>query len=122
MFPTWRFEIGGGILEKRITMPYLQNTVYVVYQWEGAGPLRMQIRPYIGFRGHDKPLQIEPRASLPVKFFEGCCEIRLPDEAPLLKLCLCPAGREFNFDEKESGTLFYRVERDRGHEALAQFY
>src|SRR5262249_62080744 len=30
--PVWRYELGGMILEKRLLMPHLQNTVHVNYR------------------------------------------------------------------------------------------
>ena len=39
--PVWRYEIGGVAIEKRVLMPYGQNTVHVSYRLvEGEGPVR----------------------------------------------------------------------------------
>lgn len=122
MVPTWRFDLGDGFLEKRIIMPYSQNTVYVVYRLEGTKPVRMNLRPYVTFRGHDGPLRDDLKWPIPVRVFQGCCEFNLVEEAPSLKLCLRPSGRAFTFEEKNSGPLLYRVERDRGHDHLAELH
>ncbi|MFP5212141.1 MAG: glycogen debranching enzyme N-terminal domain-containing protein, partial [Acidobacteriota bacterium] len=29
--PVWRYEIGGFVIEKRVLLPYMQNSVYVNY-------------------------------------------------------------------------------------------
>ncbi|TAJ98610.1 MAG: glycogen debranching protein [Candidatus Manganitrophaceae bacterium] len=122
MVPTWRFDLGGGILEKRIIMPYSQNTVYVVYRFEGKRPIRMSLRPYITFRGHDGPLRDDLKWPIPVKIYQGHCEFRPVEEAPSLRLCVRPKGQAFTFQEKSSGPLLYRVERERGHDSLTELY
>src|SRR5688572_32065437 len=39
--PVWRFEIEGVVVEKRLLLPYRQNTVHVTYRLlEGEGPVR----------------------------------------------------------------------------------
>src|SRR5579884_3004345 len=122
MVPTWRFDLGEGVLEKRIIMPYGQNTAYVVYRFEGSRPIQMNLRPYVTFRGHDEPLQANLKWPIPVRIFQGCCELNLAEEAPSFKLCLRPGGRAFHFDEKNSGPLLYQVEQERGHDFLAECY
>ncbi len=122
MVPTWRFDLGDCLLEKRIIMPYGQNTAYIVYRLEGTQPIRMNLRPYVTFRGHDGPLRDDLKWPIPVRVYQGCCEFNLVEEAPSLKLCLRPSGRAFTFDEKSGGPLLYRTERDRGHDHLAELH
>ena len=55
--PVWRYELSGFVLEKRLLMPYRQNTVHVTYQLlAGNGTLRLGLRPAIHFRPHDAPV------------------------------------------------------------------
>ena len=52
--PVWRYEFDGIVLEKRLVMPYRQNTVHVTYQLlAGAGTVRLGLRPAVHFRSHD---------------------------------------------------------------------
>src|ERR1051326_5975287 len=49
--PIWRYDINGYILEKRLLMPHLQNTVHVSYKLlSGNGPVRLRLRPSMHFR------------------------------------------------------------------------
>src|SRR5947209_189843 len=51
--PVWRYEVAGFVLEKRLIMPYRQNTVHITYRLvSGSGRLRLGLRPAIHFRGH----------------------------------------------------------------------
>ena len=55
--PVWRYEIAGFVLEKRLLLPYRQNTVHVTYHLlAGTGRLRVGLRPAIHFRKHDEPV------------------------------------------------------------------
>lgn len=53
--PVWRFEISGILVEKRIVVPNVQNTVFVTYRLLLQGPesLLLELRPSMGFRGHE---------------------------------------------------------------------
>src|SRR5678815_963099 len=52
--PVWVFEAGGMLFEKRIVMPYRQNTVHVNYRiLSGEGTATLELRPAIYFRPHE---------------------------------------------------------------------
>src|SRR6202140_3745495 len=43
--PVWRYEVEGFVLEKRLLMPYRQNTVHISYRLlAGNGKLRIALR------------------------------------------------------------------------------
>src|SRR5690606_20833978 len=43
--PTWRYEVDGHLIEKRVILPHEQNSVHVSYQLlEGEGPVRIKLR------------------------------------------------------------------------------
>ena len=49
--PVWRYEVDGFVLEKRLLMPYGQNTVHITYHLlAGNGKLRLGLRPAVHFR------------------------------------------------------------------------
>ena len=55
--PVWRYEIDGMILEKRILMPFQQNTVMIDYRLRAGGEnLRIHLRPSFHFLPHDAPV------------------------------------------------------------------
>jgi predicted glycogen debranching enzyme len=46
--PVWRYTLKGCTIEKRLLMPYGQNTVHVTYHLlEGDGALRLSLRPSV---------------------------------------------------------------------------
>ena len=55
--PVWRYEVDGFVLEKRLLLPYRQNTVHITYRLlSGKGTLRLGLRPAMHFRSHDAPV------------------------------------------------------------------
>ncbi|CDR33991.1 amylo-alpha-1,6-glucosidase [Criblamydia sequanensis] len=58
--PVWRYEINDIILEKRILMVHLQNTVHITYQLlSGPSSLLLKWRPYLQFRGYEQSVNLE---------------------------------------------------------------
>src|SRR5437867_7414193 len=52
--PVWRFSKNGIRIEKRVVMPHLQNTTYIVYRLlEGPPGLKLKVRPSLHFRPHE---------------------------------------------------------------------
>jgi predicted glycogen debranching enzyme len=49
--PVWLYRIGEVVIEKRLVMRHLQNTVDVVYTLTAGGPVRLKLRPWASFRG-----------------------------------------------------------------------
>ena len=45
--PIWRFEGEGFVIEKRVLMPYRQNTVHLTYRLlSGPSAVRLEMRPF----------------------------------------------------------------------------
>jgi len=62
--PVWRYELGSVVLEKRLVVPYRQNTVHVTYRLVSApGPVGLRLRPAVHFRPHERPVS-DPLAGL----------------------------------------------------------
>src|SRR5687767_8001908 len=58
--PVWRYEIGQVVIEKRILLPYLQNTVYITYRLLATpSGVRLRLRPSLHFRPHEAPVSSE---------------------------------------------------------------
>ncbi len=63
--PVWRYAIGGVEIEKRIVMPYGQNTVHITYRLlSGDGPVRLTLRPSVHFRPYEAPVDARAVAEL----------------------------------------------------------
>jgi predicted glycogen debranching enzyme len=60
--PVWIYHVRNFVIEKRVSMPHLQNTVHVSYQIRGEGKTpQLELRPAFHFRHHEAPVN-EPLA------------------------------------------------------------
>ena len=112
--PVWRFDIEGRLLERRVIMPYGQNTVYVEYRLTDGNSLRLNVRPFVTFRMLDAPLKDARRPPFPLTICEDRFEMDLLEGAPPLRMCLRPHNGVFVADYVFSRGNSYRVDRDRG--------
>jgi predicted glycogen debranching enzyme len=114
--PVWRYQVGETVLEKRVLLPYGQNTVHVSYRLVQGQPVRLVLRPRLNFRGHEEHV-----AQPPAEYFVEACghryEVR-PREGPLPPLRLFMHGRspELVLDGGSISEFFYRVEWARGYD------
>lgn len=115
--PVWRYEVEGFVLEKRLLMPYRQNTVHISYRLlSGSGKLRIGLRPAIHFRSHDAPVSAPNAHSYTLTVCDDQFEITSGKDLPALRLVVFGRGAAFTFDRKETGSIPYRTEQNRGYE------
>jgi predicted glycogen debranching enzyme len=117
--PVWRYEKGGIRIEKRVVMPHLQNTTYVVYRLiEGPAGLALKLRPSLHFRPHEglvnedvsKQWQLTTAGDRDFEIVNG------EDQYPALKLSVLGSRAVFTRDERAYTHRLYRVEKSRGYE------
>src|SRR5437764_5021410 len=57
--PVWVYHVRNFVVEKRVSMPHLQNTIHVSYQIGGEGkPPRLELRPAFHFRHHENAVDL----------------------------------------------------------------
>jgi predicted glycogen debranching enzyme len=116
--PVWRFEIGGVVVEKRLLLPYRQNTVHVTYRLlEGEGPVRLTLRPSVHFRPHHAPVDSPLGGPYVLTAVDGRYEISASPVLPGLRMLLHGAGGAFTVEGRRYPNVLYRVEESRGYEA-----
>jgi predicted glycogen debranching enzyme len=115
--PVWRFAFDGRTLQRRITMPHGQNTVYVEYRLLEGGPIRLELRPWLTFRMHDGRLGTPGDWPFTVTITRGRVEVQAFPEAPRLNLALTPRrGGVFVADDRWRSRVHYRMEMARGYD------
>jgi predicted glycogen debranching enzyme len=117
--PVWRYEIDGVVVEKRLFMPHMQNTVHVAYQLvDGADSVELALRPSVNFRAQELPVS-EPLGA-PYEFRAHGEEYEVALEGSSLPpLGLKMAGPQATFTLKgmRLDNVLYPVEESRGHQA-----
>src|SRR3954454_11935262 len=55
--PVWRYDVEGLIVEKRLFLPHMQNTVHLTYELlSGAAQVTLWLRPSVNFRAQELPV------------------------------------------------------------------
>src|SRR4051794_31444055 len=115
--PVWRYDVDGFAIEKRLILPYRQNTVHITYKLlSGSGTLRLGLRPAIHFRSHDAPVSTAEGSKYVLTVCDDQFEITSTPELPMLRLMVLGRAPAFTFDRKETRGIHYQIEKNRGYE------
>jgi predicted glycogen debranching enzyme len=115
--PVWRYESEKLIFEKRLIMPYRQNTVHVTYELlQGPGTLRLGLRPAVHFRSHDANVNTGDKQKYVLTVCDDRFEISAGPDLPVLRMMMYGTSPAFTFDRKLTQSVSYRTEHSRGYE------
>ena len=114
--PVWCYEGEGLVIEKRVLMPYRQNTVHLTYRLiEGAVAVRLELRPFMHVRHYESAL----RAALPNPYTLTAVGSRfdvLPGgDLPALHLLMYGGASALTLEGSEAPRR-YLEEQSRGYE------
>jgi predicted glycogen debranching enzyme len=115
--PVWRFEKNGIRLEKRVLMPHLQNTAFVMYRLiEGPPGLSLKLRFGLHFRPHEGLLTAQVPEKWTVVAEGPRIEITDHGNLPALHILMFGANPTLERDVERVPHIIYRIERSRGYE------
>jgi len=122
--PVWRYDIEGLIIEKRVFMPHMQNTVHVVYELlSGADRIEIALRPSVNFRAQEAPVSEPLGWPYELRATGDDLEIALAKSGlPPLRLRLVGDGRSFTLKNKRTDNVLYPVEESRGYQARGDLW
>ncbi|MDO8608376.1 MAG: amylo-alpha-1,6-glucosidase [Phaeospirillum sp.] len=113
--PVWRFERDGLVLERRVAMPYRQNTTVIAYrQLAGDGPVSLEIRPWMHFRGNDGQAD-QPLHMPSVVHADGDRVEVTQGPYPPLRLAVRGASWNLSLDGGRTEEAFYPIEAERDY-------
>ncbi|PYJ10328.1 MAG: glycogen debranching protein [Verrucomicrobia bacterium] len=122
--PVWTYHVRDLMIEKRVLMPHLQNTVHVSYQIAGDGPPpKLELRPAFHFRHHedavDLPLAEPYKLSAVNERYEIVSAKR---KFPPLRMRLCGRASGFTIAPTKIHQVVYRTEQARGYAHEGQLW
>jgi predicted glycogen debranching enzyme len=121
--PVWRYELGTTVLEKRIVMPYGQNTVHISYeQIEGREPVRLSLRPSVQFRSYEAPLDTAAAGHYEIRSSGKRHELHCETDLPPLRLTLAGERAALTLEERGANEVPYEMERARGYESIGSLW
>jgi predicted glycogen debranching enzyme len=116
--PVWRYLEEDCVIEKRLTMPHLQNTTYLTYRLiEGPPSVELELRPSFHFRPHEALVSGLLPDHLRITDTAEGFEVSGDQNVPPLRLTLLAPRKSFTRQEAFRDGTLYRVERSRGYES-----
>jgi predicted glycogen debranching enzyme len=122
--PVWTYHVGDLSVEKRILLPYGQNTAHLSFRLTGGSHgARLILRPRMHFRGHELPVS-ESEDDYRLHVLGRRFEVHSAGATHLPPLRMMLAGRDTEL-VLEGGAwdeFFFRVEAARGYVARGRVW
>jgi predicted glycogen debranching enzyme len=115
--PIWIYHVRDLVIEKRVLLPHLQNTVHVSYQIiGGAQSVRLELRPAFHFRHHEASVDLPLAEPYKLSAVEDRYEITSTRrKLPPLRMRLCGRASAFTIAPSKIPQVVYRTEQARGY-------
>jgi predicted glycogen debranching enzyme len=121
--PVWRYELGELVLEKRLLLPYRQNTVHVSYRLvAGSAPIRLEVRPTVHFRPHEQPVNTPLTDPYALTVVNDRYELQGSAELPRLRFRMHGPAATFQVACETIHRVLYPIERSRGYESTGDLW
>ena len=120
--PVWEFDVEGVRFEKRVLMPYLQNTTHISYRLLSSEPVRLELRPMIAFRLHEAPVNHPLTAPYGVHALGDRFEVLPGGDLPPLRLFLHGQEKAFTVIPELFSSVIYELEQHRGYECCGDLW
>ena len=115
--PVWVYRIDGFTIEKRIVMPYAQNTVHITYRVvAGDGTIRFNLRPSVHYRPYEASVDETPMQSYTIAATGNRYELSAGPELPVMRMMLLGDRAALTLDENDAQGVPYRMEETRGYQ------
>ena len=115
--PVWTYRVREVVVEKRVLLPHLQNTVHISYKVISKGvPPRLELRPAFHFRHHEAPVDADLAAPYKLTAIDGRYEIAAARrKLPPLRMQLHGHESAFTIAPSKIPQVVYRIEQQRGY-------
>jgi predicted glycogen debranching enzyme len=115
--PVWIYRVREVVVEKRVLLPHLQNTVHVSYQVAaGEAPPRLELRPAFHFRHHESSVDAGLAAPYKLTAVDDRYEIAAARrKLPPLRMRMCGRDSTFTIAPAKIHQVVYRTEQQRGY-------
>lgn len=121
--PVWSYSFNDFILEKRIIMPHMQNSVFIYYRLlKGKGPVRLELHPSFHFRRHEDSIDENFNFPYDMMVKANRYEIDSKNRIPKLKMKLYNNESAFTTHSGEMKEIYYRKEAERGYDSKGKLW
>ncbi len=120
--PVWEFQVEDWTIEKRLLLPYGQNTVHLHYVVvKGDGRIRLDLRPSVHFRHHEMPVSATLEHPYTLTVVGDRFEISAGSLPPLRLMMLGPES-SLTVQPHLVHQALYRMEERRGYESAGDLW
>ena len=120
--PIWTFTFGDQVLEKRVVMPYGQNTTHIVYnRVGGTGALRLRLSPAMQVRRLEDPVSTPIAEPYTLRSAEDRHEIGIRTGVRPLRVSLF-GGATAVSDAAHREQQLYTLEAARGYDSVGELW
>ncbi len=122
--PVWRYDVDGALLEKRLFLTHMQNTVRVIYELlDGPDSIELALRPTVNFRAQEAAVSQELEWPYEFRSIGDLHEIALKG-SPLPPLRLLVTGERSTvvLRNKRISNILYPLEESRGYQARGDLW
>jgi predicted glycogen debranching enzyme len=120
--PVWRYAGLGVTIERRVVLSHRHNTTIVVYRLIDGGPIRLELRPALQFRGHDEPVSTAIPEAYALHAIGARIELTAPAPLPPLRLHLTGQRTTFVIEPMAVPDIAYTTEESRGYASRGKLY
>ena len=115
--PVWEYALRGVRIERRVMMPYRQNTVIILFSMlDGRVPVHLELQPAVHFRGYESPVNAELPEGYRLTVDGGLYVVSAPGPQPSLRMQVLGREPSLTIREERLSEVMYRVEESRGYE------
>jgi predicted glycogen debranching enzyme len=116
--PFWTYNVNGVLIEKRLLMLYLQNTVHLTYIiLDGPSSVQLELRPSMHFRPFEAAVNAPFTNSYEIRGRNSQYEIHSDQAFPPLRLHIHGDHSRFIYDGGSTREIFYEHDALRGYES-----
>ncbi len=121
--PVWSYVVGGIVVEKRVLMLHMHNTVQVTYRLRPeSSPVHLELRPLMHFRPHNAPVSEPLQESYELTIIDDRYEISASPDLPSLRILLHGSETSLTVDKMTVRNLLFRREAERSYEAQGSLW
>lgn len=120
--PVWIFEIQDAVIEKRILLIHLQNTLHISYRLiSGNAPVRLRLQPSVHFRPHEAPVNTLIDEPYVITAIDDHYQLSTKNFPPL-RLKIEGQRARFTLESQLIRNTFFRIESRRGYESVGDLW
>jgi len=120
--PVWVYEVEGIRFEKRVLMPFQQNTTHVIYRLLSNAAVRIELSPLVAFRLHDAPVSHQLAAPYTLRAVGDRFEIDPQGSLPPLRLFAYGRDKAFTVVPETIQDVSYELEESRGYDSRGDLW